>query len=69
MGSRTVIFKGFKALFTCYFSYDEIHAKLTPYLKKVGFNPKTDVTYIPCSGLTGAFLKERPSAGNGDWYT
>uniref|UniRef100_A0A1I7RS94 Tr-type G domain-containing protein n=1 Tax=Bursaphelenchus xylophilus TaxID=6326 RepID=A0A1I7RS94_BURXY len=49
--------------------YKYIQDKLTPYLKKVGFNPKTDVTYIPCSGLYGHFLKERPPAGLGDWYT
>lgn len=49
--------------------YTYIQGKLTPYLKKVGFNPKTDITYIPCSGLMGSFLKDRPSAGEGDWYT
>jgi len=49
--------------------YEEIQGKLTPYLKKIGFNPKSDITYIPCSGLTGAFMKDRPPAGNGDWYT
>jgi len=41
--------------------YNEIKDKLTPYLKKCGFNPKTDLFYIPVSGLTGAFLKERRS--------
>ncbi|KAI6189981.1 Tr-type G domain-containing protein [Aphelenchoides bicaudatus] len=49
--------------------YEEIQNKLSPFLKSVGFNPKTDITYIPCSGLAGSFLKERPSAGQGDWYT
>lgn len=38
--------------------YEEIKTKLTPYLKKCGFNPKTDIFYIPVSGLTGANLKE-----------
>lgn len=51
------------------FRWNEIQKKLTPYLKKCGFNPKTDITYIPCSGLTGAFLKERPEAPTGSWYT
>ncbi|KHJ75312.1 elongation factor Tu GTP binding domain protein, partial [Oesophagostomum dentatum] len=41
--------------------FNEIQGKLTPYLRKCGFNPKTDMTYIPVSGLTGAFIKERPS--------
>lgn len=38
--------------------YEECKTKLTPFLKKVGFNPKTDLFYIPVSGLTGANLKE-----------
>ncbi|EFO23627.1 elongation factor Tu domain-containing protein [Loa loa] len=49
--------------------YKEIQNKLTPYLRKCGFNPKTDIIYIPVSGLTGAFLKERPSSEFGSWYT
>ncbi len=40
------------------YRYIEIKDKLTPYLKKCGFNPKTDIYYIPVSGLTGANLKE-----------
>ncbi|UMM35126.1 hypothetical protein L5515_007888 [Caenorhabditis briggsae] len=49
--------------------FKEIEGKLTPYLRKLGFNPKTDITYIPCSGLTGSFIKDRPSATEGSWYT
>ncbi|KAM3716180.1 Eukaryotic peptide chain release factor GTP-binding subunit ERF3A [Dirofilaria immitis] len=49
--------------------FKEIQSKLTPYLRKCGFNPKTDIIYIPVSGLTGAFLKERPNAEFGSWYT
>lgn len=49
--------------------FKEIQNKLTPYLRKCGFNPKTDIMYIPASGLTGAFLKDRPSAEYGSWYT
>jgi peptide chain release factor subunit 3 len=48
--------------------YIEIQEKLTPFLRKCGFNPKTDLTYIPCSGLTGAFIKDRPE-GDALWYT
>lgn len=38
--------------------YNDIKDKLTPYLKKIGFNPKTDIFYIPVSGLTGINLKD-----------
>uniref|UniRef100_A0A0M3HV06 Tr-type G domain-containing protein n=1 Tax=Ascaris lumbricoides TaxID=6252 RepID=A0A0M3HV06_ASCLU len=49
--------------------FKEIQNKLTPYLRKCGYNPKSDIFYIPVSGLTGAFLKDRPSAEFGPWYT
>ncbi|KAI8970711.1 P-loop containing nucleoside triphosphate hydrolase protein [Pilobolus umbonatus] len=39
--------------------YDEIVSKLSPFLKATGFNPKTDVHFMPVSGFTGANLKER----------
>ncbi|KIH47836.1 elongation factor Tu GTP binding domain protein [Ancylostoma duodenale] len=48
--------------------FNEIQGKLTPYLRKCGFNPKTDMTYIPVSGLTGAFIKDRPTCEQGGWY-
>jgi peptide chain release factor subunit 3 len=43
----------------------EIKEKLTPYLKKCGFN--TDVFYIPVSGLTGVNLKD-VDRGVCTWY-
>ena len=46
----------------------QIQEKLTPYLRKCGF-PEQDFSYMPCSGLTGAFLKERPSSDICNWYT
>lgn len=49
--------------------YEEIQTKLTPFLKKVGFNPKTDIYYMPCSGLTGANLRERLDPGVCTWYS
>ncbi|EPB70239.1 elongation factor Tu GTP binding domain protein [Ancylostoma ceylanicum] len=49
--------------------FNEIQGKLTPYLRKCGFNPKTDMTYIPVSGLTGAFIKDRPTCEQGGWYS
>jgi len=48
--------------------YDECKDKLVPYLKKVGFNPAKDVRFMPCSGLTGAGLKE-PVGSAAPWYT
>lgn len=38
--------------------YNECKDKLVPYLKKVGFNPSKDIMFMPCSGLTGANLRE-----------
>uniref|UniRef100_A0A672SM36 Eukaryotic peptide chain release factor GTP-binding subunit ERF3A-like n=1 Tax=Sinocyclocheilus grahami TaxID=75366 RepID=A0A672SM36_SINGR len=47
--------------------YEECKEKLVPFLKKVGFNPRKDVHFMPCSGLTGANLKE--PAEYCPWYT
>lgn len=47
--------------------YEECKEKLVPFLKKVGFNPKKDIHFMPCSGLTGANLKE--STDMCSWYT
>nr|XP_055048510.1 G1 to S phase transition 1, like [Misgurnus anguillicaudatus] len=47
--------------------YEECKEKLVPFLKKVGFNPRKDVHFMPCSGLTGANLKE--PAEFCPWYT
>lgn len=48
--------------------YNECKDKLIPYLKKCGFNPKVDVVFMPCSGLTGAFLKYVPDESVCPWY-
>uniref|UniRef100_I3J660 G1 to S phase transition 1, like n=1 Tax=Oreochromis niloticus TaxID=8128 RepID=I3J660_ORENI len=47
--------------------YEECKEKLVPFLKKVGFNPKKDIHFMPCSGLTGANLKEPTNMCS--WYT
>uniref|UniRef100_A0A7N9APA1 G1 to S phase transition 1, like n=1 Tax=Mastacembelus armatus TaxID=205130 RepID=A0A7N9APA1_9TELE len=47
--------------------YEECKEKLLPFLKKVGFNPKKDIHFMPCSGLTGANLKEPTEMCS--WYT
>ncbi|KAI9190494.1 translation termination factor GTPase eRF3 [Blastocladiella emersonii ATCC 22665] len=39
--------------------YDECKSKLLPYLKSCGYNPKTDLEFLPVSGYSGANLKDR----------
>jgi peptide chain release factor subunit 3 len=48
--------------------YEEIKAKLTPFIKGAGFNPKTDATFIPVSAFTGANLKDRVPKSVCAWY-
>jgi len=48
--------------------YEEVKDQITPFLKKCGFNPKKDVQFIPCSGLSGAFLKEPPGPKFCNWF-
>lgn len=48
--------------------YNECKEKLVPYLKKCGFNPKTDLTFMPVSGFTGAFLKDSAAESVCPWY-
>ncbi|TFK55670.1 hypothetical protein OE88DRAFT_1621598 [Heliocybe sulcata] len=49
--------------------YKEIQDKLTPFVKAAGFNPKTDVTFLPISAYTGANVKERPSSPASSWWS
>ena len=48
--------------------YDYCKDQLTPYLKRVGFNPAKDVHFLPCSGLTGVGLMV-PVGEVAPWYT
>lgn len=48
--------------------YEEIKGKLTPFVKGAGFNPKTDVTFIPVSAFTGVNLKDRVTKAICPWY-
>lgn len=48
--------------------YEECKTKLTPFLKKVGFNPKTDLMFIPVSGLTGANIRDVTTEAVCSWY-
>ena len=48
--------------------YKYCQDNLTPYLRKVGFNPAKDVKFMPVSGLTGLGLKD-PVGSVAPWYT
>lgn len=48
--------------------YNECRDKLLPYLRKCGFNPKTDIYFMPVSGLNGSFLKEVVSEEQCPWF-
>ncbi|KAF7301637.1 Eukaryotic polypeptide chain release factor 3 [Mycena indigotica] len=48
--------------------YEEIRDKLIPFVRGSGFNPKTDVTFIPVSAYTGVNLKERVSESVAPWF-
>ncbi|GAB1519262.1 translation termination factor GTPase eRF3 [Rhizoctonia solani] len=49
--------------------YKEIKDKITPFIKASGFNPKTDVTFVPVSAYTGANMKEAVSKSVCPWYS
>ncbi|KAK6624360.1 Eukaryotic peptide chain release factor GTP-binding subunit ERF3A [Polyplax serrata] len=48
--------------------YNECRDKILPYLRKLGFNPAKDLTFMPCSGLTGMGLKDRLDESLCPWY-
>ncbi|GAV03568.1 hypothetical protein RvY_13967 [Ramazzottius varieornatus] len=48
--------------------YNECKDKILPYLKSVGYNPKTDVVFMPLSGFTGANMKEPLDKSVCSWY-
>lgn len=48
--------------------YDEIRDKMIPFFKGAGFNPKTDVTFLPISGYTGANLKDKIDKSVCPWW-
>ncbi|VDP10479.1 unnamed protein product [Soboliphyme baturini] len=48
--------------------YNECRDKIIPVLKKVGFLPGKDLFFMPCSGITGAFLKEPIPESICPWY-
>ena len=48
--------------------YQECRSKLEPFLKRLGFNLQRDVHFMPCSGFTGAFLRDPPLPGTCTFY-
>jgi len=46
-----------------------MQAKLTPFLRSCGYNPKKDVIFVPISGLFGSNIKERVDPKLCPWYT
>ncbi|KAH8391851.1 hypothetical protein KR215_005716 [Drosophila sulfurigaster] len=48
--------------------YNECKDKILPYLKKLGFNPAKDLTFMPCSGLSGYGLKDQVPETLCTWY-
>lgn len=49
--------------------YDECVSKITPYLRGAGYNPKTDLDFMPVSGYSGINIKERIPPKVADWYS
>lgn len=50
--------------------YDECISKLSVFLRReAGYNPKTDVFFMPVSAFTGAGLKDRVDPKDCPWYT
>lgn len=48
--------------------YKECTAKLTAFLKGVGYNPKTDLTFMPISAQTTLGIKNRVPKDVCPWY-
>lgn len=49
--------------------YDECTGKILPFLKQVGYNPKSDLDMLPISGFTGANMKDRLDPSVCEWYS
>ncbi|KAI6113720.1 P-loop containing nucleoside triphosphate hydrolase protein [Pisolithus croceorrhizus] len=49
--------------------FNEIKEKITPFIRAAGFNPKTDVTFIPVSAFTGLNLKDRVPKSTCSWWS
>jgi len=49
--------------------YDEIVDQLNPFLKQTGYNTKTDVFFVPISGLKGIGVVNDPPKDLAPWYS
>ncbi|KAJ6647828.1 Eukaryotic peptide chain release factor GTP-binding subunit ERF3A, partial [Pseudolycoriella hygida] len=50
------------------FRFNECRDKILPYLKKLGFNPAKDLSFMPVSGLSGLGLKDQVDESICPWY-
>uniref|UniRef100_A0A2A4JPB4 Tr-type G domain-containing protein n=1 Tax=Heliothis virescens TaxID=7102 RepID=A0A2A4JPB4_HELVI len=48
--------------------YNECRDKIMPYLKKLGFNPAKDLSFLPVSGQTGQGLLQKVTEEICPWY-
>ena len=48
--------------------YDDVISTISSFIKGAGYNPKTDVTFIPVSAQVGQNLKDRLPAGVAPWW-
>ncbi|KAJ1263423.1 hypothetical protein BS78_09G183300 [Paspalum vaginatum] len=48
--------------------YDEIETKMVPFLKSSGYNVKTDVQFLPISGLVGTNMKTKIDKSICSWW-
>ena len=48
--------------------YNEIVTNLKPFLKQSGYDPETDCTFVPVSGLQGANIVKPLEPGTANWY-
>jgi peptide chain release factor subunit 3 len=48
--------------------FDEIKTKLSVFLKSIGFNPASDLSFIPIEGLKGVNLKQPVDPTVCSWY-
>ncbi|KAG8040629.1 hypothetical protein G9C98_002625 [Cotesia typhae] len=49
--------------------YNECRDKILPYLRKLGFNPAKDLTFMPVSGQLGIGLKDAIPESLCSWYS
>lgn len=49
--------------------YEEIKDKMLPFVKAAGYNPKTDISFIPVSAQTGLNLKDPVPKNICPWWT